>query len=424
MTALPATSPPPRRLQAPTPRVALVIATAILVGVLLYLGRSALTPFVIGGLIVYLLDPAVGLVSRLRIGSHRLPRGLAVLIVYLLAFVIVVEGLALVLSPLISQLIEYIRDLPRLLASVEAALAELGQQYRSLDLPPQIRDYIDGALADLGDGAGQIDFGSLLPIAQTILGTAAGFFGFLIIPIWAFYILRDRVRLTERMSTALPESWRADVWAVLSIIERVFGRWVRAQLLLGVIVGVATWLGLMVLGWTIDPRFLQFAILLAVIAGIFELLPIIGPILAMIPTLLVALTTAEPVLALVATLILYTGIQQVEGAVLVPWIQGDAVELHPSLIIFVLILGGSIAGLMGAILSIPLTAAGMAVYRYLFARLSDDPPPPGVEPEGDDGLADDEEARADVHALADRDASPGASSGRKLTAQPERPLAD
>jgi predicted PurR-regulated permease PerM len=242
----------------------------------------------------------------------------------------------------------------------------------SLDLPDPVRQAIDEAIAGAA-GAG-IDLGALLPVARSVLGTAAGFFGFLIIPIWAFYILRDRVQLTNAFANSLPASWRDEVWAVLSIIERVVGRWIRAQLVLGVIVGFATYIGLIILGWTIDPQFIQFAVLLAVIAGILELLPIIGPILSAIPTLVVALTTSDPLVAVIAVIVLYVVVQQVEGAVLVPKIQGSAVQLHPSLIIFALIIGGSIAGLLGAILAIPITAAGRDVYRYLFRRLSDDYP--------------------------------------------------
>jgi predicted PurR-regulated permease PerM len=265
-------------------------------------------------------------------------------------------------------------------------LARVRLWYTTVDLPPEVRAAIDQWLASAGEGASGIDFGALLPIARTILGTAAGFFAFLIIPIWAFYILRDRVRLTQAFADALPYTWRDEIWAVLAIIESVIGRWLRAQLLLGLIVGLATFGGLLLLGALIDPRFTQFAVLLAVIAGILELLPIIGPIISMIPTLLVALTTSDPILAAVAVVILYLVVQQVEGAVLVPKIQGSAVELHPSVVIFVLIVGGAIAGLLGAILAIPITAAGRDVYRYLFRRLSDSQPidpPPEATAEGD-----------------------------------------
>ncbi len=331
-----AARPAPSRISRPTPRVALVIATVVVIGVVMYLARHALTPFIVGALLIYLLDPAVGWLSRLRIGRFTMPRWLAVLIVYVITAFVVIEGLLLLLGPLVSQLLDYVRDFPALLRTFEDLAARLGEMYRNLNLPDSVRAVIDQALADLAAGAGGIDFGALLPLARIVAGTAAGFFGFLIIPIWAFYILRDRVNLTEGFLSAFPESWRDEIWAVLTIIERVFGRWIRGQIILGLIVGLATFAGLMLLGWLVDPRFLQFAVLLAVIAGILELLPIIGPIIAMIPTLLIALTTRDPVLSVIAVLILYIVVQQLENNVLVPKIQGDAVELHPSLVIFAL----------------------------------------------------------------------------------------
>src|SRR5688572_28457825 len=83
---------PVRRLTAPTPRVALVIGAFLIGGILLYLGRSALAPFILGALIVYLLDPAVGWLSRIRIGRRTIPRGLAVLVVYAVVVLVVVQG--------------------------------------------------------------------------------------------------------------------------------------------------------------------------------------------------------------------------------------------------------------------------------------------------------------------------------------------
>jgi predicted PurR-regulated permease PerM len=406
---------PPRRLGAPTPRVALVIFAAVVIGIVLYLGRHALTPFIVGALLIYILDPAVGFFSRLRIAGWKMPRGLAVLLVYVITFVAVVWGLSLLLGPLVGQVLDYVRNLPELLASVQDFLDGLGQSYRELDLPPPIREFIDGFLKDAAAGAGSINFGSLLPIARTVLGTVAGFFGFLIIPIWAFYILRDRVRLAEQFDAALPPAWRTDAWAVVTIVERVVGRWIRGQILLGLIIGAATYGGLLLLGFFVDERFLQFAILLAVVAGLLELLPIIGPIIAMIPTLLVAMTTANPGVAIIAVVILYTAVQQVENAILVPKIQGEAVELHPSVVIFALIIGAAIAGLPGAIFSIPVAAAARNVYRYLFRRLSEDDPavPPADAPDMRPFIERPETVRTDDP----RDATDGPMAA-------DRPLAD
>ena len=126
--------------------------------------------------------------------------------------------------------------------------------------------------------------------------------------------------------------------------------------------------GLIVLSQLVDPIFGRYAVLLSVIAGVFELVPIIGPIISAVPAVLLA-ATAGPV-AVVAALVLYLLVQQVENNFLVPKIQGDAVELHPAVVMFAIIVGGSLAGLLGAILALPVTAAFRDVVRYLFRRLS------------------------------------------------------
>jgi len=121
-----------------------------------------------------------------------------------------------------------------------------------------------------------------------------------------------------------------------------------------------------VLGTFVDPVFSRYAVLLAVIAGVLELLPVIGPIIAAVPAVLLG-ATAGPA-AVVAALILYFAIQQLENTILVPKIQGDATNLHPAVVIFALILGGAIAGLLGAILALPIAATLRDLYVYAFRR--------------------------------------------------------
>ena len=108
------------------------------------------------------------------------------------------------------------------------------------------------------------------------------------------------------------------------------------------------------------------------IAGVLELVPIIGQIISAIPAVLIAATAG--IEAAIAALILYTLVQRVENNFLVPKIQGDATELHPAAVIFAIVIGGALAGLLGAILALPITAASRDVVRYLFRRLSPDAP--------------------------------------------------
>ena len=183
-----------------------------------------------------------------------------------------------------------------------------------------------------------------------------------------------RMYQPESLKTDAFQPWSrgrgTDVWAMLRTVQRVFGQWVRGQLLLGVTVGVMTFIGLMILSVVVDPIFGRFAILLSVTAGILELVPIIGPIIAAVPAVLLAATAGLE--AVIAALVLYTLVQQLENNLLVPKIQGDAVELHPALVIFAIIVGGALAGLLGAILALPITSAARDIVRYLFRRLSPD----------------------------------------------------
>jgi predicted PurR-regulated permease PerM len=348
-----------RRVGAPTPRALLIVAAAVVLVAVLYLGRSALAPFVIGLVLAYLLDLPVE-----RMARRGVPRWLSVLIVYAVVVVVVVQALLLTLRPLASELATFIEEFP-------SFTAQVADMYAHLDLPPALRQAIDTWLADLGTGVGGLDPGDLVPVVTGIAGVVGSIVSYIIIPVWVFYLIKDRPALVGAAERSVPKEWQSDGRAVGGIVLRVFGQWLRGQLFLGVTVGAATFLGLLILSATVNPVFGRFAVLLSVVAGVLELLPIIGPIIAAIPAVLLALTAGID--AAVAALVLYTLVQQVENNVLVPKIQGDAVELHPSAVMIALVVGGAIAGLLGAILALPITAAARTVFRYLFHRL-DDPP--------------------------------------------------
>jgi predicted PurR-regulated permease PerM len=351
-----------RRIGPPSPRAGLVIAGAVVLFAVLYLGRSALGPFVVGLVLAYLLDLPVERMARLG-----LPRWVSVLLVYAVVVVVTAQALSIVLRPLGTELATFIREFPTFTAQV-------ADMYAHLDLPPALRQAIDGWLLDLGQGVGGIDPSALLPVVTGIAGIVASIVGYIIIPVWIFYLIKDRPALSASAERSMPAEWWPDARAVSGLVLRVFAQWLRGQLFLGITVGVATFAGLLLLSVTIDPVFGRFALLLSIVAGVLELLPIIGPIIAAIPAVLLALTGGID--AAVAAVVLYTVIQQLENNLLVPKIQGDAVELHPSAVMVALVIGGAIAGLLGAILALPVAAAGRDMFRYLFHRLDEPPSTP------------------------------------------------
>jgi predicted PurR-regulated permease PerM len=367
----PASSPAAPQFAPISPRVAVLIGAAIVIGVLLWMARDAVRPFIVGLLLVYLLDPPVRWLV-----SHGVRRTLAILIVYVIAVVLIVEFLNLTLAPLINEIVRFLQDLPGLADQLQAQVDRLSEVYARLAIPDAVREWIDSMIASISQGgpggAPAFDPTVLLPVLTGATSIVGALFGYILLPVWVFYLLKDRVLLTAQFDRSLPAAWRFDTWAVLRIVRRLFGQWVRAQLVLGVTVGLFTFGGLLLLSRFVDPVFGRYAVLLSVTAGILELLPIIGPIISAVPAVLLAATAGlEPV---IAALVLYTLVQQVENNLLVPKIQGDAIQMHPALVMFAIVIGGALGGLLGAILALPVAAALRDVLRYLFRRLTPEAP--------------------------------------------------
>lgn len=353
-----------KRLAAPTPRVALTIAAGALLVLVALMAAGAIKPFLLGVLLVYLLGPLVD-----RLVALHVPRGLAVLIVFVIVIWAIVTLASIALAPLIAQVQLFVSDLPQIATDMRKGLVDF---YGSLNLAPDVRDAIDNALQNAGSGIGGIDIGGILtPLVTSIVSLLSTVTAYAILPAWLFFVLKDRVRLAGSLETALPLTWRGDVFALFAIANRVFGNWVRGQLILGATVGILSYAGLMALSTYVDPVFGRYAVLLALVAGLLELVPFIGPIIAAIPAVLIGITVGPA--GLVAALALYAAIQLLENNLLVPKIQGDAVELHPSAVMLALVVGASIAGILGAIVSLPIAAAARDIFRYTFHRVGDPP---------------------------------------------------
>lgn len=209
--------------------------------------------------------------------------------------------------------------------------------------------------------------GLVAPTLNAVLRAATFVLGLIVVPVWLFFVLEDREGFPRSVSGALPPAWRPDAENLLALLARFGGRWVRGQLLLGASIFVATVIGLTILTAIGFSEFGQFMLVLALIAGVLEWLPIIGPIVAAVPAILIGLSISFP--AALAVAVLYTGIQQLENHILVPKVMGDAVDLHPAVLILSLVVGGALFGIGGAILAAPVVAAGRDLYRYGFHRL-------------------------------------------------------
>lgn len=277
--------------------------------------RDILFLLFISFLLMTAIRPIIDWLERLR-----LPRVLAILLVYFLIFGVLGASIAGAIPALVAQSIRLAQVLPGI---VERVLPYWDINLRSLTTQ----------IAPLGENVLRLTVG----IFSNIITTLA-------VLVFTFYFLLERKHIEEIFASLMGKEATAGVMTVLRSVEKRLGAWVRGQLLLMVAVGVFVYVGLVLLR-------VEFALPLSILAGILEIVPVIGPVVSAIPAVLIALGTSPPLaLSVVA---LYFIVQQLENNLLVPFIMRKSVGLSPLVTIVTLMIGARFAGVTGAVLAVP-----------------------------------------------------------------------
>jgi predicted PurR-regulated permease PerM len=343
----------------------LVIGTLLVIGWVLWSARGALFPFAIGLVFAYLLAPLVAAVQSLfpnRGWLGRARRTIAVTIVYLTGAAALVVAFMTIGPPIVNETYELIENLPRYWQNIRDESDYWTRQYQE-NIPADIRREIEKNLDEI---EGMIASGVRTALATTF-GTVRRFIGIvaglLLLPLWLFYVLKDQRKAATFFYDLWPPALRHDVRNIVDIADRVLGAYVRGQVFLGFVVGSVTFVGLYVLD-------VNQAVALAVISGIFEMVPILGPWISFIAAAIVVLATEPEKIWAVA--VLFFMIQQLENTFLVPKVQGTAVDMNPAIIILLLVVGGAAFGFIGILVIVPLAAIARNVFIYVYGRLSEE----------------------------------------------------
>ncbi len=351
-----------RQLSKPdTLRTLLMVAAILLMAWIVLSSIGVLIPFIVGLGLAYILSPLIRMIERalpFSTSRPKLARVLALLIIYFG----LIGWLAIVLISfvpiVVNQITLFIEEMPQLIAQSQATFEQWVGQYRAT-VPPDVQQRIDEEISKSLLALGAIVQAALLETVKIVTGTFGLFVAIVSLPVWLFYVLKDQTNLMNGFYSFFPVSIRHDVVEILRRVDRVFSAYIRAQLLLAVTVGTITWLLLTLVG-------VQFALVLGIIAGITELIPVIGPILGAVPAIGVALATSPEKTLLV--LLIAIAVQFTENNVLVPRIQSMAVNIHPAIIMVLLVIASHVAGLWGMLVVVPLAAAAREIYNYLYQR--------------------------------------------------------
>lgn len=266
-----------------------------------------------------------------RLVSWNLPRALAILIVFVLSTGTLVGVLTISFTPLIAQT-------SNLSSRLSETIATLTQS-----------NYIDRSVFE-----SELSSFSRQALGYT-LTAFQNFISLVSVIVITFYMLLDQKRIEKRAASLFVHN-QQKVSRLIEVIEEKLGSWLRGQLVLSLVVGVLVYVGLVLLG-------VEYALPLAIIAGLLEVVPVIGPIISAIPAVLVALATSPVLAGLVAGL--YLAVQQVESHIVVPQVMKRAVGLNPLLVIIAVSVGGRLLGVTGALLAVPIAVVIQVVVKEI-----------------------------------------------------------
>ncbi len=349
-----------------------VVSILVLLALVTYRFRVVIPPLVIALLLAFILDPLVDFVTD----RLHLSRGGATALVFL---ILIVVGLGVMAAPVTA-----VPSIQRAVRSVQIdfirIIADIGAFFeRPVDIGGYSLDLssvYEELSALLSRFVGSVAQGTL-DIAFSI---ASGAFWLFFILMAAFYMVKDADRIIDQLDDLAPPGYRDDFVRLRLQITEGWNAFLRGQLLLGLALAAITTAVCLAVG-------LPYAVMLGLIAGVMEFVPNLGPIIAMIPAVLLALFQGSSFLPLgnfwFAVLVagLYIVIQQIEGNLLLPRILGRSLNLHPLLVLIGIIVGGSLGGILGMLLAAPVLATLRILGRYVFCRLYDRDPFPAPEEE-------------------------------------------
>ncbi len=361
----------------------------------LYISRSIISTIIIAALITFLVKPIVTLLNS----KFRSPKGLSIAIVYIIVVIVILIAPLILLPPLVTAFNTFLSyDYQTLLQDVivwaETSLLNLKFQQSGIPgLDPLVDSTVD-PLLQVVQNTEPITIPQLPPvpdilafisgalssgvnIAISVVGTVvSSLITLAFIVMFSIYMSIDSEKFYKSFIEIIPPTYRDEADTLLTRVAGTMGAWLRGNITLMVVIGGTVWIGNLILG-TPNPFFL------GVISGLFELIPTIGPALALIPAVLVALTEGSSHLAVsnftfaIIVLIFYLVVQVLENNFVVPRVMGQELKLHPLVVLIGILVGAASFGILGALLASPVIAMTKIILKYLYMKvLGEDPFPP------------------------------------------------
>ncbi|OGZ32887.1 MAG: hypothetical protein A2V69_00740 [Candidatus Portnoybacteria bacterium RBG_13_40_8] len=313
----------------------LKVVAVILFLIFLYLIRDVIIIFIFALIVASAIAPAVDLLEKIKI-----PRVLGAVISYIIIIGLLAFLISLVVAPVIRDIKNLSSNLPEYIESLTLKFKSFEKTFSKYE---GAIEQIQKFFIQLGERLQSSEKG----IFSGVVNIFGGIFSFFLALVISFYLSVQKKGVQRILGSISPFNHRDYILDLWERAQKKLGRWLQGQLFLGIIVGALVYIGLYFLD-------IKYALLLAILAGVLEIFPYIGPVLAAIPAVIIGFLQA-PILGF-WVLILYVVVQQMENYLIVPLVIGRVVGLNPIIVIMALLIGAKLGGILGMILAVPLTA--------------------------------------------------------------------
>jgi predicted PurR-regulated permease PerM len=318
----------------------------------LYVERAILTPFVLAAIFAYIFNPVVNFFSR----HLKLPRALSVLIIYLaIVFIVAMAGLAFS-GRIMEESMELRQEVTTITKTAE---------HQVNTLPDWLRPTVNDTLVSFEKGA-VISLPSVVSFVPKAFSRILSFIVFLFA---AFYFLKEGRSMFDKLLNFVPNDYKVEVDILIRKINSVLSSYLRGQIFLVFFVALALFIVLTILG-------VKFALILAVFSGFAEIVPIIGPIVAASVAALATYLSGgasfglAPLQGALAVVVVYALIRQIQDYLVNPYVMGKITKLHPLVILFAVIAGEHIGGIVGLILAVPIVGVIKIIFEYSLDKIN------------------------------------------------------
>lgn len=332
----------------------LILVAAI--GFVLYLLGPVLSPFVAAALFAYLFNPLVEVLERRGVG-----RAWGVSLVFIVLTLALV-GIVLVLIPFIErQIANFLEQLPRWTAWAQNVASPWVEAHLGISLGSFDSQGIVGMLQAHWKDAGGFAAAVVAGVSKSGFAVLGWVLNAVIVPVAAFYLLRDWNIVVDRVHALIPRSIEPVVVRLARESDETLGGFLRGQLSVMIVLGIIYGLGLWMVGISVGP-------LIGMIAGLISFVPYLGAIVGVGMGIIAALVQYQDWFHVLLVLAVFAIGQTLEGYVLVPKLVGDRIGMHPVAVMFAILAGGQLFGFVGVLLALPIAAIVMVLLRYAYER--------------------------------------------------------